>query len=77
MLERTITTQSVEARAFRDGAVKVRRFETVGEADEWITGLRLQHDGVQAEIIEHRTELGISQLRSKAAEREWKPSDAG
>jgi len=77
MLERTIRTLSVEARCFRDGAVKVRRFDSIAEADDWISGVRRQHDGVHAEVIEHRTALGVRAGRERPAVREWKPEEDG
>lgn len=77
MLERTIRTLSVEARAVRDGAVKVRRFDTIEEADMWLLGIQQRHAGVRVEVIEHRTALGFSQLRPEPAERERKPMEDG
>ena len=75
MLERTVTMRSVEARCFRDGAVKVRHFDSLAEADEWISGVRRQHDGVSHEVIEHRVSLGVRAGRERPAEREWKPEE--
>lgn len=70
MMERVILSGSVEARAFLGGAVKVRYFDTVQEADEWIVGLSAKHAGVTREVTTHRTRLGYSQPRARAAEQE-------
>jgi len=72
-MERITTTLSVEARAFKEGAVKVRRFDSIAEADAWLLGIRQQHEGVRFEVIQHRTALGFSQRRTEPALREWKP----
>jgi hypothetical protein len=75
MVGRTIRTLSVEARAFKEGAVKVRHFDSVDEADDWIAGLRLRHGGVASEVIEHRVALGVSAAPTRPADREWKPEE--
>lgn len=70
MIERTITTQTVEARAMLGDARKVRYFATTQEADEWFAGLRQRHQGVRTETIPHTTRLRIASERASRITRE-------
>lgn len=70
MMERVIFSGTVEARAFLGGAVKVRYFDTVEEADDWIVGLSARHAGVTRQITAHRTRLGYSHARTQPADQE-------
>jgi hypothetical protein len=75
-MRQTITSRRVEARAFLDGARKVRYFDTVQEADEWFLDLHAKHAGVQTESIEHATTFGISAARSVAVRQEPRPMES-
>lgn len=72
-MERAITTQTVEARAFFGGARKVRYFDTVQEADEWLIQQQQRFAGMTRDIIEHNTTLGISAAKAQPAAVEFVP----